>query len=105
MGKFGHLVTFSRLEKIGCENLEKPHFSTTFVVKTKRTTMAIIVKLETMMARRGISLNELAERIHITPANLSIIKTGKSRAMRFSTLEALCRELHCQPSDILEYRE
>ena len=86
--------------------MEKQHFSTTFVVKIKCwITMAIIVKLEAIMARRGISLNELAERVHITPANLSIIKTGKGRAMRFSTLEALCRELHCQPSDILEYRE
>ena len=57
------------------------------------------------MARRRISPTELAERIHITPANLSIIKTGKCRAIRFSTLNALCRELHCQPSDILEYSE
>lgn len=65
--------------------------------------MAIIVKLDTMMARRRISLTELAERIHITPVNLSIIKTGKSRALRLSTLNAICRELHCQPSEILEY--
>ena len=67
--------------------------------------MAIIVKLDTMMARRRISLTELAERIHITPVNLSIIKTGKSRALRLSTLEALCRELHCQPGELLEYTE
>ena len=67
--------------------------------------MAIIVKLDTMMARRRISLTELAERIHITPVNLSIIKTGKSRALRLSTLNAICRELHCQPSEILEYIE
>ncbi len=57
------------------------------------------------MARRRISLTELAERIHITPVNLSIIKTGKSRALRLSTLEALCRELHCQPGELLEYTE
>ena len=67
--------------------------------------MAIIVKLDTMMARRRISLTELAERIHITPVNLSIIKTGRSRALRLSTLNAICRELHCQPSEILEYIE
>jgi putative transcriptional regulator len=58
-----------------------------------------------MMARRKISLGELAERIDITPANLSILKTGKAKAVRFSTLEAICRELDCQPGDILEFRE
>jgi putative transcriptional regulator len=58
-----------------------------------------------MMAGRKISLGELAERIDITPANLSILKTGKAKAVRFSTLEAICRELHCQPGDILECRE
>jgi putative transcriptional regulator len=57
------------------------------------------------MARRKISLGELAERIDITPANLSILKTGKAKAVRFSTLEAICRELGCQPGDILEFRE
>ena len=67
--------------------------------------MEIIVNLDVMMARRKISSGELAERIGITPANLSILKTGKARAIRFSTLEALCRELDCQPGDILEYRE
>lgn len=56
-----------------------------------------------MMAKRKMSLSELAERIDITPANLSILKTGKARAIRFSTLEALCRELRCQPKDLLEY--
>ncbi len=66
--------------------------------------MEIIVNLDVMMARRKISSGELAERIGITPANLSILKTGKARAIRFSTLEALCRELDCQPGDILEYR-
>lgn len=58
-----------------------------------------------MMARRKISLSELAEKIDITPANLSILKTGKAKAIRFSTLEAICKELDCQPGDILEFRE
>ncbi len=56
-----------------------------------------------MMAKRKVSLGELSERIGITPANLSILKTGKARAIRFSTLDAICRELDCQPQDILEY--
>ena len=58
-----------------------------------------------MMAKRKISLGDLAEKIDRTPANLSILKTGKAKAIRFSTLEAICRELNCQPGDILEYRE
>ena len=58
-----------------------------------------------MMAPRKISLGDLAEKIDLTPANLSILKTGKAKAIRFSTLEAICRELNCQPGDILEYRE
>ena len=58
-----------------------------------------------MMAKRKISLGDLAEKIDITPANLSILKNGKAKAIRFSTLEAICRELNCQPGDILEYRE
>lgn len=58
-----------------------------------------------MMAKRKISLGDLAEKINLTPANLSILKTGKAKAIRFSTLEAICRELNCQPGDILEYRE
>ena len=66
--------------------------------------MPIIVNLDVMMARRKISLGELAERIDLTPANLSILKTGKAKAVRFSTLEAICRELDCQPGDILEFR-
>ena len=66
--------------------------------------MGIRVKLDAVMARRKISLTELSERVGVTPANLSIFKTGKGRAVRFSTLEALCHELHCQPGDILEYR-
>lgn len=67
--------------------------------------MAIIVNLDVMMAKRKVSLNELADRVGITNANLSILKTGKAKAIRFSTLEAICRELNCQPGDILEYRE
>jgi putative transcriptional regulator len=67
--------------------------------------MAIIVNLDVMMAKRKMSLNELSERVGITPANLSILKTGKAKAVRFSTLELLCKELDCQPSDILEYKE
>ncbi len=67
--------------------------------------MPIIVNLDIMMARRKISLSELAERIDLTPANLSILKTGKAKAVRFSTLEAICKELDCQPGDLLEYRE
>ena len=67
--------------------------------------MPIIVNLDVMMAKRKISLGELAERIDLTPANLSILKTGKAKAVRFSTLEAICRELDCQPVDILEFRE
>ena len=66
--------------------------------------MPIIVNLDVMMAERKISLGELAEKIDLTPANLSILKTGKAKAVRFSTLEAICKELNCQPGDILEYR-
>ncbi len=66
---------------------------------------AIVVNLDVMMARRKVSLGELADRIDITPANLSILKTGKARAIRFSTLEAICRELDCQPGDILAFDE
>ena len=65
----------------------------------------IIVNLDIMLAKRKMSSGELAERIGITPANLSILKTGKARAIRFSTLESICKELSCQPADILEYRE
>ena len=63
----------------------------------------IIVNLDVMMAKRKISSNELAELIGITPANLSILKTGKAKAVRFSTLDKICRALDCQPGDILEY--
>ena len=65
----------------------------------------IIVNLDVMMAKQKISSNELAEIIDITPANLSILKTGKAKAIRFSTLEKLCEALKCQPGDILEYVE
>ena len=67
--------------------------------------MAIIVNLDVMMAKRKISSGELGEKIGITQANLSILKTGKAKAIRFSTLESICRVLDCQPADILEYRE
>lgn len=66
--------------------------------------MALIVNLDVCMAKRKISSGQLAERIGITPANLSVLKTGKAKAIRFTTLEAICRELDCQPGDILEYR-
>lgn len=65
--------------------------------------MPIVVNLDVMMAKRKISSGELAERVGITQANLSILKTNKAKAVRFSTLEAICRELNCQPGDILEY--
>ena len=65
----------------------------------------IIVNLDAMLAKRKMSSGELAARIGITPVNLSILKTGKAKAIRFSTLEALCRALECQPGDVLEYRE
>ena len=67
--------------------------------------MEIRVNLDVMMARRKLSGGELAERVGITPANLSILKTGKAKAIRFSTLMALCRELNCQPGDLLEFVE
>lgn len=67
--------------------------------------MPIIVNLDVMMAKRKISLNELSERVGITPANLSILKTGKAKAIRFSTLEAICEELSCQPGDLLEFSD
>ena len=66
--------------------------------------MGIIINLDVMMAKRKIGLNELAEKVGITQANLSILKTNKAKAIRFTTLEAICRELDCQPGDILEYR-
>lgn len=65
----------------------------------------IVINLDVEMAKRKMSLSELAERVGLTLANLSILKTGKAKAVRFTTLEAICRELGCQPGDILEYRE
>ena len=65
--------------------------------------MPIVVNLDVMMARRKMSLNELSEKVDLTLSNLSILKTGKAKAIRFSTLEAICKELDCQPGDILEY--
>ena len=65
--------------------------------------MPIVINLDVMMARRKISAGELAERVGITPANLSILKNNKAKAVRFSTLAALCRALDCQPADLLEY--
>lgn len=67
--------------------------------------MPIIVNLDVMMAKRKMSLNELSERVDVTPANLSILKTGKAKAIRFSTLDAVCRALNCQPGDILEFSD
>ena len=67
--------------------------------------MEIIVNLDVMMAKRKISAGELAEKIDLTPANLSILKNNKAKAIRFSTLMALCHELDCQPGDILEFRD
>ena len=66
--------------------------------------MAIIVNLDVMLAKRKLTSLELSQRVGITPANLSILKTGKAKAIRMSTLEAICRVLDCQPGDILEYR-
>ena len=67
--------------------------------------MPIIVNLDVMMAKRKMSLNELSEKVNLTLANLSILKTGKAKAVRFSTLEAICKALECQPGDILEFVE
>ncbi len=67
--------------------------------------MSIVVNLDVMMAKRKISLGELSEKVGITQANLSILKTGKAKAIRFSTLETLCKVLDCQPADILSYEK
>ncbi|TPD66848.1 helix-turn-helix domain-containing protein [Flavobacterium microcysteis] len=66
--------------------------------------MPIIVNVDVMMAKRKMSLNELSEKVDITLSNLSILKTGKAKAIRFSTLEAICKALDCQPADVLEYQ-
>jgi len=65
--------------------------------------MPIVVNLDVMMAKRKMSLNELSEKVELTLSNLSILKTGKAKAIRFGTLEAICKALNCQPADILEY--
>ncbi len=67
--------------------------------------MSIVVNLDVMMAKRKISLKELAEKVNLTNANLSILKNNKAKAIRFSTLEAICKKLNCQPGDILEYKD
>jgi putative transcriptional regulator len=67
--------------------------------------MPIIVNLDVMMAKRKMSLNELSEKVGLTLSNLSVLKTGKAKAIRFTTLEAICKVLDCQPADILEYKE
>lgn len=67
--------------------------------------MAVIVNLDVMMAKRKMSLNELSERVDITLANLSNLKTGKAKAIRFTTLESICKALDCQPADLLEYSD
>ncbi len=67
--------------------------------------MGIVVNLDVMMAKRKISLGDLSAKVNITPANMSILKTGKAKAIRFSTLEAICKALNCQPGDILEYED
>ncbi|MEM0576817.1 helix-turn-helix domain-containing protein [Flavobacterium polysaccharolyticum] len=67
--------------------------------------MPIVVNLDVMMAKRKMSLNELSEKVDLTLSNLSILKTGKAKAIRFSTLEALCKALECEPGDLLEYKK
>lgn len=67
--------------------------------------MAIIVHLDVMLAKRKMSLTELSEKVDLTMSNLSILKTGKAKAIRFSTLETICKALDCQPGDLLEYQE
>lgn len=67
--------------------------------------MALIINIDVMLARRKMSVTELAEKVGITMANISVLKNGKARAIRFSTLEAICKALQCQPGDILEYKK
>ena len=90
-----NLLYFCSRIQFGTKNSEFNH---------NKKLMAIIVNIDVMMAKRKISSQELAEKIGITQANLSILKTGKAKAVRFSTLEAICNALDCQPGDILEYR-
>jgi putative transcriptional regulator len=72
--------------------------------ESRRVHMAIIINIDVMLAKRKMSVTELTEKVGITMANLSILKNGKAKAVRFSTLEAICKALDCQPGDILEYR-
>ena len=88
---------YSRMQS--CEHL---HYTFS---QSKNTGTMIIVNLDVMMARRKMSSGELAEKIGITQANLSVLKTGKAKAVRFSTLEAICKALDCQPGDILEFKD
>lgn len=74
-------------------------------MKLQSRIMPIVVNIDVMLAKRKMSSGELAQKVGISPTNLSILKTGKARAIRFSTLEALCKALDCQPGDIMEYRE
>jgi putative transcriptional regulator len=74
------------------------------ISRSEAAAVATIVNIDVMLAKRKMSVTELAERVGITMANLSILKNGKARAIRFSTLEGICRALDCQPGDILEYR-
>ena len=74
------------------------------VIKRGGEIMSIVINIDVMLARRKMSSGELAEKVGITPANLSILKCGKAKAIRISTMEAICRALDCQPGDILEYR-
>ncbi len=67
--------------------------------------MAIVINIDVMLAKRKMSVTELAEKVGITMANISVLKNGKAKAIRFSTLEAICKALDCQPADVLEYRE
>lgn len=71
----------------------------------KQTNMAIIINIDVMLAKRKMSVTELAERVGITMANISVLKNGKARAVRFSTLEAICEALECQPGDVLEFKK
>lgn len=74
-------------------------------MKLQSRIMPIVVNIDVMLAKRKMSSGELAQKVGISPTNLSILKTGKARAIRFSTLEALCKALDCQPGDIMEYQE
>lgn len=80
-------------------------FHEAFMPSNCRITMAIIIHIDVMLAKRKMSVTELAEKVGITMANISVLKNGKAKAVRFSTLEAICKALECQPGDILELRQ